>query len=63
VDCLTCEHRTIVELSASVALLCYAKYPPCCMATFPRKVRLERQTVTPTECPLKPAAAGKGAVE
>lgn len=49
-DCIRCSDSRTAELSKTVAVLCYAKYPPCCMATFKRGVRLEFERVTPETC-------------
>jgi hypothetical protein len=52
VNCLPCPHSITAETPQSVVILCQFTKPAVVVAVFSRKVRLERQTVTPTECPL-----------
>jgi hypothetical protein len=56
-DCIPCPHSITAETPQSVVILCAHTKPAVVVAVLPRKVRLERQTVTARECPLKPAAA------
>jgi hypothetical protein len=55
-DCTRCPHSITAETPQSVVVLCQFTKPAVVVAVLPRKVRLERQTVTARECPQKECA-------
>ena len=52
-NCLKCEHHRVVETGRIVAVVC-SRRSFTVLQTFPRKTRLDWQTVPPPEdCPLR----------